>query len=223
MNTFDYKKFIYVTAVLLILFLGLLIGALDHFDISQHTIMRLPTAITATIMSWAAIIKWLWNKWPFSALLNITDLQGTWVGHIQSNWFRGIVDCKREIPIVFVIKQDLMAITVISFTEDRHGVSYVAQITKSDAANAGKLIYLYSLREEFRAGEGTQQGAAELRIVGKSDNELRGEYWTNTQTRGRIILRHRSSKEVESFRDAKSKWKPSSWLTFESKKGELEY
>jgi hypothetical protein len=133
----------------------------------------------------------------------------------ESDWVRGATDPRRQIPIVFVIQQDLLSLTLVSFTEDREGRSYVAQLAIDDAAKTFKLIYIYSLRDEFRAGEGVQQGAAEVQVTGPKGFELRGEYWTNTKTRGRLILSHRSSYAVSSFREAKAKFHDQLWRRFD--------
>lgn len=209
------KKFVYVTAVLFAIFLALLSGVMDGFIIGLHTIARVPSAIALTIAAWAAIIEWGWKSRPFIWVLRVPVLAGTWTGHLESDWLRGAGDPSRQIPIVFVIRQNLLSITVVSFTKDRHGVSYVAQLLKNEAANLTRLVYVYSLREEFRAGEGMQQGAAEVQVIGSQARELRGEYWTNTETRGRLILSRRSSKEVSSFNEASSKWPHDQWQAFD--------
>lgn len=213
-NTDEFKKFIYLTAILLVCFLVLLAGVIDNFEIGWHTLGRLPGAIALTVASWAAIVKWGWKRWPFTMLLRVPILEGTWTGHLESDWVRGADNPQRQIPIVFVIRQNLLSLAVLSFTEDRHGVSYVAQLLRNDTANTIKLAYVYSLREEFRAGEGVQQGAAEVRIIGRQGDELRGEYWTNTKTRGRLILARQSTQEVDSFQEAKSRWNRTPWRDF---------
>ena len=187
LNTEEFKKFIYLTAILFTAFMLLLVSVMDRFEIGWQTLGRLPAAITATVFSWAAIVKWGWKRWPFTLFLRVPILEGTWTGHLEPDWVRGADNPQREIPIVFVIRQNLLSLTVLSFTEDRHGISYVAQLLKNETTNTVKLVYVYSLREEFRAGEGVQQGAAEVRVIGQQGDELRGEYWTNTKTRGRLI------------------------------------
>lgn len=154
------KKFIYIVTILFVIFLVFLVGGKDRFNIGWHTLSLLPTAITLTIICWGAIVKWGWKKRPFNLLFGIPILEGTWIGHLESDWIRGADNPQRQIKIVFVIRQTLLSLTVLSFTEDRHGVSHVAQLLKNDEANRIKLAYIYSLREEFRAGEGFQQGAA---------------------------------------------------------------
>ena len=214
LNTEELKKFTYLTAMLFALFLVLLVGAIDRFEIGWYTLSRLLGAVALTVASWAAIVKWGWKRWPFTLLLRVPILEGTWTGHLESDWVRGADNPQRQIPIVFVIRQNLLSLTVLSFTEDRHGISYVAQLLKNETANTIKLAYIYSLREEFRAGEGVQQGAAEVRVVGQRAHELRGEYWTNTKTRGRLILAHRSPQEVRSFQEARSRWSRTEWRDF---------
>ncbi|MEO8736583.1 MAG: hypothetical protein ABI380_08590 [Edaphobacter sp.] len=214
LNAEELKKFIYLTAILFTAFMLLLVCAMDRCEIGWQTAGRLPTAITATVFSWAAIVKWGWKRWPFTLLLRVPILEGTWTGHLESDWVRGEDNPQREIPIVFVIRQNLLSLTVLSFTKDRHGISYVAQLLKNEMSNTVKLVYVYSLREEFRAGEGVQQGTAEVRFIGPQGDELRGEYWTNSKTRGRLILTRRSSQEVGSFQEAKSKWNQTPWRTF---------
>lgn len=211
----ELKKFVYITAILLALWFLLLVGLLDRFNVGWHTFGRLPPAVTATVLSWIAIVKWGWKRWPFKILLRVPLLGGTWIGHLESDWVRGATDPRRQIPIVFVIQQDLLSLTLVSFTEDREGRSYVAQLAIDDAAKTFKLIYIYSLRDEFRAGEGVQQGAAEVQVTGPKGFELRGEYWTNTKTRGRLILSHRSSYAVSSFREAKAKFHDQLWRRFD--------
>lgn len=140
--------------------------------------------------------------------------QGKSTGHLESDWERGRDNVRQQLPIVFSIRQDLLSLTVLSFTRDRHGVSYAAQLITNDAAQIQRLIYLYSLNEAFRAGEGTQQGAAEIQIGGKHTLEMRGEYWTNTKTRGRVILTRRSPLISGSFEEACERWPPATWKNF---------
>jgi hypothetical protein len=214
LSALEHKKFIYVTAVLVAFFWAIIIGVIDAFQIGWQTPSRLFPAITATIILWAIIGEYFWKKWPLSVLLRVPVLEGTWTGHLQSNWRKNKGEGQQTLPLVFVIRQNLWSLTVLSFTKERHGISCVAQILKNDPAKTIKLAYLYSLREEFKAGEGVQEGAAELRVLGKRTNELKGEYWTNMNTSGRLILTHQSSEAVESFQEARSRWK-SDWQNFD--------
>lgn len=75
------------------------------------------------------------------------------------------------------------------------------------------MAYTYSLCEEFRAGDGLQQGAAAVR-VGKREMDLKGEYWTNMKTQGYLILIRRSRKEANSFDDAVSMVGLTPWKNF---------
>jgi len=142
-------------------------------------------------------------------------LGGTWIGHLESDWQRGGDKPGSLIPIAFAINQSFFALIIHSLTKDREGLSDVAKIVVKEDAGVTYLSYVYSLREEFRAGLGGQQGSAELRLVGGTRPELRGEYWTNTKTRGRVLLRRCSAELVDSFADARSKWPVDQWPKFE--------
>ena len=202
-RTESVKPIVWITGALIVVYLSLLIALWDRFEIGLHTFARIPLAITATVITWAGIIEWWWKRWPFNRVLKVPDLEGTWTGHLESNWVRGKTDPRRQIEIAFVIHQTLVALTVLSYTADRRGCSRVAEFLRNEAAHTLDLAYIYSLRDEFRAGDGVQQGAAEVSVVGR---QLRGEYWTNTNTRGRLILSIRGKAKVASFQEAKQKW-----------------
>lgn len=211
----ELKGFVYITAVVFALFMVVQVAILDRFAVGWKSTGRIPVAITLTTFSWIGIVRWAWKIWPFRLFLGVPVLEGSWTGHLQSDWTRDMKGAEQSpIPIVFAIRQDLLTLTVLSFTENRHGISHVAQVLANDAADMVKLVYLYSLCEEFRAGGGTQQGAAEVRLVGKKADELRGEYWTNMKTRGRVIVRRQSRHAVASFQEATSNWSKVSWTSF---------
>jgi hypothetical protein len=210
----DVRKFVAITVGIFLIILVLLVGTIDKFTIGWYTLGRVWLAISMTAFSWLVIAHRLWKIWPFRMFLRVPVLQGTWTGNLQSNWSASPNGQTPLIPILFVIRQDLLSLTVLSFTKSRHGISQVARIIRNHETNTTKLAYIYSLCEEFRAGDGMQQGAAEVRAVGKRDVELRGEYWTNMNTRGRLILTRRSQQEVNSFDEAVSAYGSTPWKTF---------
>lgn len=212
-NADHLKKFIYVTVALFLICL-FLIWAAAGFANSSDMVGHIPLAVSGTLLAILGIIKWGWKLGPFPWILGIPVLEGTWTGHLESDWEHGRSNIQQQIPIVFSIRQDLLSLTILSFTRDRHGVSYSAQLVCNDAAKLRRLVYMYSLKEAFRAGEGTQQGAAEIQISGKKKLEMRGEYWTNTKTGGRLILSRCSPVTTDSFEEANEKWPLTNWKNF---------
>jgi hypothetical protein len=215
MSKDDLERFVQVTAGVTVGVLALLVWALDGMRLGAQTIDRVPTAVSATLVFWLVFAKWGWKWWPLSLLFTRPNVGGTWIGHLESDWRRGVDNPGSAIPIAFAIKQTFFTLVVHSLTKDREGLSDVASVVVKEEAGLTYLSYVYSLREEFRAGMGNQQGAAELRLVGGVNQELRGEYWTNTKTRGRLLLRRCSDTLVDSFSDARERWPIAQWPKFE--------
>ncbi len=215
MSKDDVERFVQITAGITVGVLALLVWALDGMRIGFHTIERVETAVSATMVFWLLFAKWGWKRWPFSLLFSRPNVGGTWIGHLESDWRRGVDNPGVAIPIAFAIRQTFFSLVIHSLTKDREGLSDVAKIVVKEEPDVTYLSYVYSLREEFRAGLGGQQGAAELRLIGGANQELRGEYWTNTKTRGRLLVKHCSKQLVDSFGDAREKWPLAQWPRFE--------
>lgn len=215
MSRDELKTSVYVTASVTVAALALLVWLLDDMQLGAQTLRRIPAAVTASVLFWLFFAKWGWKWWPLSLLFKRPYLAGTWIGHLESDWNRGTSNPTSVIPIAFVIKQSLFSLVIQSFTNDREGLSDVAKLVVKEEAGVTYLSYIYSLREEYRAGLGSQQGAAELRVIGERTKELRGEYWTNTKTRGRLLLRRCSNESVHSFSDAREKWPIARWPSFD--------
>jgi hypothetical protein len=209
------KRFVTVTVALCLAVLLAVVWFFDSMTINLHTIGRIPTAITVTTAFWIFYFKWGWKWWPLSMLFPKPRVDGTWVGHLESDWRRGQETASTVVPIVFVVRQTFSTVVIRSFTHDREGLSDTANIIVKPDSAIVILSYMYGLREEFSAGAGTQQGAAELRLHNHC-SELRGEYWTNTKTRGRLLVQHRSRKLAVSFGDAAAKWPVAEWPRFDA-------
>lgn len=213
MSRDELKTFVYVTVFVTVVGLLLLVWLFDGMLVGPQTLKRVPTAVTGTLFFWVFFARWGWKWRPLNMIFKRPYLGGTWVGHLESDWQRGMAKPGRLIPIAFTISQTLFSIVIRSFTNDREGVSDVAKVVVKEEAGVTYLSYVYSLREEFRAGQGNQQGAAELRVSGKRA-ELRGEYWTNMKTSGRVLLRRCSHQVLPSFNDVSEKWPTENWPTF---------
>jgi predicted pore-forming effector associated with SMODS systems len=217
MSRNELKTFLYVTVVVIIGMLVLLVWLLDGMQFGPQTLRRVPTAVTATLLFWLFFARWGWKWPPLNLIFKRPYVGGTWVGHLESNWQRGANNPRSvTLPILFIIRQTLFSVVIRSFTNHQEGLSDVANVVVKEEAGVTYLSYVYSLREEFRAGQGAQQGAAELRLAGKRIQELRGEYWTNMNTSGRLLLRRCSNEPTYSFKEACEKWPPDNWPKFDA-------
>ncbi|WP_426511023.1 hypothetical protein ACPPVO_10520 [Dactylosporangium sp. McL0621] len=118
------------------------------------------------------------------------------------------------LPIVFVVRQTFSTLVIQSFTQGQEGLSDTASLVVRPESDIRYVAYTYALRREFTAGAGTQHGAAVLRLYGTE--EMRGQYWTNTQTSGRVIVKRKAGTYVSSFDEAIAMWpEKTRWPTFQ--------
>jgi hypothetical protein len=215
MSKGDIERFVQMTAGIALAVFGALVWAFDSMRLGSKTFDRASSAISATAVFWLFFARWGWKHWPLNLLFNRPNVSGTWIGHLESDWQSATTHPRITVPIAFAIRQTFFSLQICSLTKDREGLSDVANLIVMKASDVTYLSYVYSLREEFRAGMGTQQGAAELRLVKGALPELKGEYWTNTKTSGRLILRRCSNDLVASFDSARQKWPVAQWPTFD--------
>jgi hypothetical protein len=215
-NRDELKRFVYVTSVVTVTALFVLVWSLDSLRIGLGTLSRISPSITVTLLFWLFFFRWGW-KWPGLRLIfNRPRIEGTWVGRLQSNWQvdGGTPDPTLLLPIVFVIRQTFSTLVIQSFTRKQEGLSDTASLVVRPESNTIYVAYTYALRREFVAGTGAQHGAAVLRLYGAE--EMKGQYWTNTQTSGRVIVKRKARTLVPSFDEAAATWpENSTWPTFQ--------
>lgn len=221
----QFKKFIYVTAALLALWL-FLIWFLNTFSFTEsisfpdlgEVSAKLPLAVTCTIFTWIAIIKWLWKWWPFTYpfALGIPVLEGTWTGYLESDWTpaTGATTQPKLIPIVFSIRQTALELTLVCFTKHQTSTSETVNLIGKESTAALHMTYIYTLAKAFQPGLSVQQGAGYGEILQTNPREFRGNYWTSTGTRGRIILVRRSNKLTTEYEAAIREYPLSGWKKF---------
>ncbi|QQR85910.1 MAG: hypothetical protein IPJ76_15065 [Flavobacteriales bacterium] len=194
---------------------ALMAWQLDHWMITKTWPMRLSSSITLVFFFWVYFINYGWRQKAFSWIAPRPNLSGTWVGHLESNWTpKQPVSYQNVLPIVMSIHQNFFGLVIKSYTERAEGTSVLARAFSRKETAETLLTYIYSLRDEFTAGSGKQQGAGVLRVVRGTHLEMNGEYWTNTKTQGRLILRHVSSSEAVSFSSVRKDSSISNWPRF---------
>lgn len=213
MSSAEIKRFVFATTVLVALILLALVWIVDSMIFGLETLSRLPLAATITAVLWGVYFRWGWKWWPFAYLFKRPRIDGTWVGHLESDWVKNGTNATSLIPIAFVINQTFFSLTLRSFTGAREGISDVASLVVKPEAEIVYVSYIYGLRQEFVAGAGEQQGAGELRLVDKS-MELKGQYWTNTKTSGRVRVQRKTRKRFSSFGEVEKVYPVSSWPKF---------
>ena len=165
-------------------------------------IVRLPTAVAVYSVLLFVFVKWLWRLRIFRRWLVITpDLQGTWKGTLKSTWTDP--DTKQKVApkkMTLVIKQTLLTISCVMYTDESESFSNTAQINEDDDSGIFQLSYNYTNRPKASVRERSEihDGAAILK-VNESERTLEGEYWTSRKTTGEIRLKFFSKKLFQAY------------------------
>lgn len=211
----DLKNVVYVTAILFCFYLFSLVWFLDDLEFGLPTFSRAGAAITATLLTWTLIAKRLW-KWPLIQwALGVPNLEGTWAGHLESGWSPGGSPGGTVVPIAFVVRQTLFRVVVTSYTETRKGYSIAASLVVDGDHDNTRLVYVYRLEEAFAGASAAQKGAADLDCdLRDGGGAISGNYWTDDNKAGKIILNKLSDNLVKDFNSAASIKAPRQWVKF---------
>lgn len=183
----------------IVLFLTKAYSTMDLWTAVKH----IPQAITVYAIVAIIFTKWLW-RWKLLQgwLIKLPDLQGTWRGELKSDWInpetgKGI----DPIPMVLVIRQTFSHIKCTLMTAESSSYSTTADINIAANSEDLYLTYNYTNRPKasIRDRSAIHDGAAILKIIGKPEKCLEGEYWTSRKTRGDIKLTFESKELVEKF------------------------
>jgi hypothetical protein len=191
--------------VLLGIWVALLYVTNTPLAINWDAIKRLPDVISIYVVLSLAFTKWMW-RWPIFRgwLVPFPDLEGTWVGELQSTWKNP--ETGQRIPplrMIVVVRQTFSSVSCTLFTRESESHSTAAQITRDGDSGAIRLDYTYTNRSKatLRIGSPIHDGAARLKVVSLPDRALQGEYWTSRCTTGDMVLRFFSSDLLDAFSD----------------------
>jgi len=201
MKNLNMKPFLYLLAGFsaIVLFLAALVQGFNLRNFID--VLRLiPTVATADGIAYLVFTVWLW-RWKILQgwLIPFPDLNGTWQGHIQTNWKDAEGKTPDPIPSILTIKQSFGRMSCVMRTGEMESHSYLEGFCIDNDAQVRRLCYSYtsrpkaSLRERSTPHDGTML----FSIIGKPVHKLEGEYWTQRQTSGTVTLTFRINKLLD--------------------------
>ena len=195
MKNLNMKPFLYLLAGFsaIVLFLAALVQGFDLRNFLD--VLRLiPIVATADGIAYFVFTVWLWRWKLFQGwLIPFPDLNGTWQGHIQTNWRDAEGKTPGSIPTILTIKQSFGRMSCVMRTGEIESHSYLEGFCIDKDAQVRRLCYSYtsrpkaSLRERSTPHDGTML----FNIIGKPVHKLEGEYWTQRQTSGTVTVTFR--------------------------------
>ena len=196
MKNLNIKPFFYILAAfsILVLFIAALVKG---YDLSNflNLIQLIPIVATADGVAYAIFTTWLW-RWNLLQgwLIPFPNLNGTWQGYIQTNWKGAKGQTPGPIPTILTIKQSFGRMSCVMRTEEMESHSYLEGFCIDKDAQVRRLCYSYTSRPKasLRERSTPHDGSILFNIIGTPVNKLEGEYWTQRQATGTIILTFRT-------------------------------
>lgn len=159
----------------------------DSIDFHK-AITHVSTTISINIIIWMIFIAWAW-KWKifYPWLVPFPNLSGNWEGTIKSNWKEKELD---PIPIEVSITQNFFNIQVRIKTNESRSYSIGASFDIDNERGFQQLFYTYlnTPKAGVRERSEIHYGSTILNFDGFNVTKMDGEYWTDRETTGEIIL-----------------------------------
>jgi hypothetical protein len=165
-----------------------------------------PALVVASVL-FSLFVGWAWRFRIVAKWMGRPVLQGVWLGYLNSDYKPTSATTSVAKPIVFVIRQTYLTLSIQSFTDTQVGESTVEAVIRNERTEATRVAYVFELKSLYPGERKITSGAGNLQLL-STDSQLRGDYWTSSPTRGSLILRlqSRTIDNIDSFDAAKSRW-----------------
>jgi len=178
--------FALITWILLILY------SEGSLEITKNALFQIPKVVTINVVLWTIFIKWLWKFSLFrNWLVPFPNLSGNWSGKVVPNSINPATnEVYNPVDIDVKIKQTLLSIHIKVTSNEMESNSYSASFIVNNEISEKRLCYSYlsKPKSNIRNRSPIHDGTTLLSVVGKDENDLEGEYWTNRNSTGEIYL-----------------------------------
>ncbi len=154
-----------------------------------------------------AFDKYLWRvRIKGHGIVSTPVLVGTWKGKLTSSYRSpGSMEPAGSIDAYLVVHQTFSSIQVMLMTEQSCSTLLSGSI-RTEAGEPSQVMGIYrntpGLR--FRDSSRIHFGAVVLSVSGTASTILRGEYWTDRDTKGELVFDTHDKRGYKSFKDAAS-------------------
>lgn len=149
--------------------------------------------------------KWAWHwKIFYPWLVSTPYLEGTWKGKIKSNWVNPETERTNEnIDVYLVIRQKFSVVHASLMTKESNSLLLTGELIKnSDGTWQFVGAYRNIPKLLIRDRSPIHHGALILQIKGQPPVGLEGQYWTDRNTQGEILLTEFNKKNFHDFNSA---------------------
>jgi hypothetical protein len=202
MRNLNFKAFIYLI-VSVSGALWFIIAYISGLNLSKAVdfLRVIPNVVSIDLILFGLFLKWGWKFKVFKGwLVPFPNLNGSWVGHILSDWVDSETDVKPPpIPTLLTIRQSFFHVSCVLRTDEMVSHSYAEGFLIDPERQVKTLTYTYTSKPKLSIAERStpHDGTAVFDIVEKPDMKLTGRYWTERKTTGEIHLKFRSIEILE--------------------------
>ncbi|WP_353742838.1 hypothetical protein WHX55_13170 [Pseudomonas fluorescens] len=162
--------------------------------------------LTCITFLFGVFFKLAWRSPRIARWMRRPIVHGVWRGTLSSD-FKQAGKSPLQIPIIFVIRQTYLTISIESFTKSQEGESKLEALIQNGRTEATRLCYVFELKRQYQGENKLTTGAGDLRLINDSKH-LKGHYWTNSPTFGELQLEliSRECAGVDCYEVAERKW-----------------
>ena len=201
------KKIISITIGATVVLFVLIVAIIEAPIFSLQSFKLISPIVMGLTFFWIFYFNYGWRWIIIKNIIYKPNLNGTWIGCFQSDYKNEKGEGVPVSDMVLVIRQNFLQIHITTFTEKYTSYSYGESFFYNDDTRKRRLLYLYARNLMQSDQEDDRQGASELQVFGRPENELVGHYWTIKKTNGFIKVRLKTREHYETFEQAKSIWK----------------
>lgn len=159
--------------------------------------------VAVTILLWAWE-QWFWRIKPVQWMPAVPrDIRGTWKGHLESLWNDPVTNEPPEPKTVYlVVRQTYSEISVTLISNESMSESSIARLARENGSWV--LHYMYTNKSELdiRQKSPIHHGSSVYTVSGKPAKRLKGNYWTDRDSKGRLTLSERSKRLADDYEGA---------------------
>ena len=176
---------------------------LSNLDLSAASsfFSLIPKVVTCDLVLVLVFTKWGWRLKVFRGwLVPFPNLNGSWAGHIYSNWVNPETGKRVDpIPVMLTINQSFFHISCKMMTGEMDSFSSSEGFNINPERQIRELSYIYTSKPRISLNQRSlpHDGAMIFDIIEKPAQKLKGRYWTERKTTGEIILTNYSSDTLE--------------------------
>lgn len=165
----------------------------------------IPQVVSFDLFVILVFVKWGWKLKIFKGwLVPFPNLNGTWVGFVNSRWINP-EDGKRlpSVPVMLTIRQSFFHISFVLRSSEMESASYSEGFLLDADRQIRKIAYSYTSKPRILLSDRSHahDGAAILDIIQQPQLRLKGKYWTDRLSTGEIDLKFQSEKILEVLPD----------------------